>query len=70
MPSQNWLADRGKALILPFSPTGEGTSLRRKLERAKPSTASFHSLPLGETHAEAAVRGRERIEVRAPLHRT
>ncbi len=71
MPSQNWLADRGKALILPFSPTGEGTSLRSKLERAMPRAhASFHSLPLGETHAKAAVRGRERIEVRAPLHRT
>jgi hypothetical protein len=37
VPPQNWVADCGKALILPFSPTGEGTSLRSKLERAKPS---------------------------------
>lgn len=70
MPSQNWLADCGKTLILPFSPTGEGTSLRPKLERDERAPASFHSLPLRETHAEAAVRGRERIDVTAPLHRT
>ena len=70
MPPQNWVADCGKALILPFSPTGEGTSLRSKLERAKPSAPPSTLSRLGETHAEAAVRGRERIEVRAPLHRT
>jgi hypothetical protein len=50
VPSQNWLADCGKTLILPFSPTGEGTSLRLKLERDKPSA---RLLPLSSVGRDA-----------------
>ena len=56
MPSQNWLADCGKTLILPFSPTGEGTSLRPKLERDKPSA---RLLPLSSVGRDARGSGSE-----------
>jgi hypothetical protein len=57
VPSQNWLADRGKALILPFSPTGEGTSLRRKLERDKPNARLLPLSPVGRDARESGSEG-------------
>jgi hypothetical protein len=58
VPSQNWLTDCGKALILPFSPTGEGTSLRSKLERAKPSARLLPLSPVGRDARGSGSEGR------------
>jgi hypothetical protein len=53
---ENRLTNCCRALILAFSPR-EKEPLSHADYRDTPSASLAHSLPLGETHAQAAVRG-------------